>query len=178
MQVIPIRKLTPELRRRLKAPLGLLITGSYKNTMEQLKRLIKERRPRMLVSVGDRVTENIVKTGLQPDVMIIDNRVMRKPIKPLDLRVNRVFRLRNPPSVITDEAWGTIGEALECGETAKVIVEGEEDLLTLVAILKAPVGSIVVYGQPYRGIVVVDVTEEMKETARRIVEEMEPSSKS
>ena len=178
MRVIPIRKLTPELRRRLKAPLGLLITGSYKNTMEQLKRLIKERRPRMLVSVGDRVTENIVKTGLQPDVMIIDNRVMRKPIKPLDLRVNRVFRLRNPPSVITDEAWRTIGEALECGETAKVIVEGEEDLLTLVAILKAPVGSIVVYGQPYRGIVVVDVTEEMKGTARRIVDEMEPSSKS
>jgi uncharacterized protein (UPF0218 family) len=59
-----------------------------------------------------------------------------------------------------------------------VMVDGEEDLLTLVAVLSAPEHALVVYGQPHRGIVVVKVTEETRERMRRIVDAMEESSKS
>ena len=44
----------------------------------------------------------------------------------------------------------------------KIIVDGEEDLATLPAILYAPLGSAVVYGQPNEGSVLVDVTPEKK----------------
>ena len=39
----------------------------------------------------------------------------------------------------------------------KIVVEGEEDLATLPAILYAPPGSVVVYGQPDEGSVLVKV---------------------
>jgi hypothetical protein len=58
-----------------------------------------------------------------------------------------------------------------------VVVDGEEDLLTLVAVLHAPEKSLVVYGQPQEGIVVVRVTKQKKEMIRRIVEAMEMLSK-
>ncbi len=59
-----------------------------------------------------------------------------------------------------------------------MVVDGEEDLLTLVAVLCAPENSLVVYGQPHEGIVVVKVTEKTKRKIRRIVEAMETFSKS
>jgi len=58
------------------------------------------------------------------------------------------------------------------------MVDGEEDLLTLVVVLSAPEDALVVYGQPHRGIVVVKVTEETREKMWRIVDAMEESSKS
>jgi len=58
------------------------------------------------------------------------------------------------------------------------LVEGEEDLLTIVAVLCAPENSLVVYGQPHEGIVVVKVTEKTRETMRHIVDAMEQFSKS
>jgi len=46
-----------------------------------------------------------------------------------------------------------------------------------VAVLHAPEKSLVVYGQPQEGIVVVRVTKQKKEMMRRIVEAMEMLSK-
>ena len=42
------------------------------------------------------------------------------------------------------------------------MVDGEEDLLALVAVLYAPQNSFVVYGQPHCGIVFVKVTSRRK----------------
>jgi uncharacterized protein (UPF0218 family) len=58
------------------------------------------------------------------------------------------------------------------------MIDGEEDLLTLVAVLSAPEDTLVVYGQPHIGIVAVKATEETKEKMHRIVDAMEESSKS
>jgi len=55
-----------------------------------------------------------------------------------------------------------IQESMQGGEKIKIIVEGEEDLATLPAILYSPPGSAVVYGQPNEGSVLVDVTAEKK----------------
>ena len=52
-------------------------------------------------------------------------------------------------------------------------MDGEEDLLALAAVLFAPFGSMVVYGQPKQGIVVIDVTEDSKRRIHDIVERME-----
>jgi uncharacterized protein (UPF0218 family) len=54
-----------------------------------------------------------------------------------------------------------------------VVVDGEEDLLVLVAVLYAPVGGLVVYGQPGEGVVVVRVTDAKRAEALGILKGME-----
>jgi len=49
------------------------------------------------------------------------------------------------------------------------VIKGEEDLLTLPAILLAPLGAIVIYGQKDVGAVVVEVTEEIKQKISNII---------
>jgi len=114
----------------------------------------------------------MIEKGISPDVLIVDNRVMRKKVKPIPVDVSRTLNIKNPPGTLTDEAWTVIEDALKQKQTTRVLVDGEEDLLTLVAVLCAPEKSLVVYGQPQVGIVAVKVTEQKKKLARRLVEEM------
>jgi len=173
-----IRRLTPLLRKRLKSPLGLLIRGTSDETMKKLKELVEKEKPSKIISVGDIVSENMAKHGISPQVMIVDNRVMREPITPIFLKADQTLHLKNPPGTLTSQAWSVMQEALRQVQRTKVVVDGEEDLLTLVAVLCAPENSLVVYGQPHEGIVVVRVTEQKKGMIRRIVEAMEEFSKS
>ena len=68
----------------------------------------------------------------------------------------------NPQGTITKEAISAIKDALEKNEHTHIVIDGEEDLLTLIAVYYAPENSFVVYGQPYSGIVVVKVTQQKK----------------
>ena len=171
--MINIRLLTSELRRELKAPLGLLIQGSYKQTVEELKKIINETKPVKIVAVGDRVSENVIRSGILPNVAIVDSKVMRKPVAPIIFEAEKTFNVSNPAGTLTEEACRAIDEAVNFNGQVKVQVDGEEDLLTLAAVLSAPVGSIVVYGQPRKGIVVVFVTEDSKKKIMDIVNRME-----
>jgi uncharacterized protein (UPF0218 family) len=173
-----IRLLTTELRKELKKPQGLLIDGPFEKTTKRLKELIEEEKPSLIISVGDVVSRNMIEYGVSLNVLIVDNKVMRKPIQPITVDADQTLYAENPPGNITDEAWAAIRSAIEQKGQTRVMIEGEEDLLTLVAVLAAPENALVVYGQPHVGIVVVKVTEETKERMRRIVDAMEESSKS
>jgi len=173
-----IRLLTTKLRKKLKKPQGLLIEGPFEETMKRLKDLIEKEKPSLIISVGDVVSRNMTEYGIPLNVLIVDNKVMRKPIQPITVDSDRTLHARNPPGAITDEAWAAIRSAVEQKGQTRVMVDGEEDLLTLAVVLAAPQDAIVVYGQPHRGVVVVKVTEETKERMRRFVDSMEESSKS
>ena len=173
--MIRIRLLTPALRRKLKSPLGLLIQGSFDETAKRLRALIDKEKPAMLISVGDVVSNNMMKQGIQPGVSIVDNKVMRKKIKPIQIKANKTLHLKNPPGTLTEKAWTVVREALGEKRQTRVLVDGEEDLLTLVAVLCAPENSLVVYGQPQKGIVAVRVTEQKKEYVSEIIKAMEQS---
>jgi len=155
-----------------------LIEGPFEETMEMLKELVEKEKPSAVISVGDIVTQNMIKYGLSLNVLIIDNKTMRKPIQPIKVDTDQTLYSKNPPGTITDEAWNVIKQAAEYKGQTKVIIEGEEDLLTLVTVLCAPDDAFVVYGQPNVGIVVVKVTEEKRKKMRRIVDLMEEPSKS
>ncbi len=158
--------------------MGLLIQGSFDETMKKLKELIAKEKTSKIISVGDTVSESMIKHGVPTQVLIVDNKVMRKPVQPIAVDANQTLYVKNPPGTLTEEAWDAVRATLGGKRRTKVLVDGEEDLLTLVAVLYAPKNSLVVYGQPRKGIVVVKVTEEAREIARRIVNEMEESSKS
>ncbi|MEM3696034.1 MAG: DUF359 domain-containing protein [Candidatus Bathyarchaeia archaeon] len=165
--------LTLELRIKLKKPLGTLIRGSYTETMKKLLEMIKEEKPSTIISVGDTVSKNIIENQMMPQLAIVDNRVMRKSIQPIPTTAEEVIHVKNPPGTITEEAATAIQMALKSNRHVKIIVDGEEDLLALIAILHAPQNSFVIYGQPYEGIVIVKVTQEKKAEVSEILEAME-----
>jgi uncharacterized protein (UPF0218 family) len=171
--VIQIRFLTESQRVQLKTPLGRLLRGSFNQTMREFETVVKTKKPVMIVSVGDAVSEVLLKHNVFPKVIIVDSVVMRKPIEPLKTESYETIHVRNKAGTISDEAWFAIESAIKKPSKVKVVVEGEEDLLALVAILSAPEKSLVVYGQPREGMVVVEATATKKGEIRTIVDAME-----
>jgi len=145
--------------------------------MKKLKELIEKEKPSMVISVGDAVSNNMMKHNISSQVLIIDNKIMRAAVQPAAVDVDQTMNVKNPPGTLTEEAWIVIRKALNARGRTKVLIDGEEDLLTLVTVLCAPKTSFVVYGQPHQGIVVVKVTERTREKVRRIVDAMELPSK-
>jgi uncharacterized protein (UPF0218 family) len=162
----------PELRAKLREPFGTLIQGTFSETMSRLKIIVEREKPPKIVSVGDTVSRNLHEHGVNPELSITDNRRMRKRIQPRVFPEKSVVHVRNLQGTITGEAITAIQRALESDRQVHIIVDGEEDLLTLIAVLHAPEGSLVVYGQPYEGIVVVKVTPEKKAEVMGILEAM------
>jgi len=93
------------------------------------------------------------------------------------LAAEKTFYVKNPQGTITEEAVTAIQEALQGSQNAKIIVEGEEDLLTLIVIMQAAQNSLVLYGQPREGIVVVKVTPDKKAQVSEILKAMGNGSK-
>ena len=171
-----MRRLTESQRKELKSPLGLLIEGSFDETIKKLKKLIEKDKPSMIVSVGDAVLESLIKNNVFPNVFIVDNKVMRKSVTPISTKTGKTIHVKNPPGTLTDEALEKVQEALKDRERKiRILVDGEEDLLTLPAVLYAPENSLIVYGQPKRGIVLVKATEQKKKRVRQIIEAMDQS---
>ena len=163
---------TPELRAKLKEPFGTLIRGTFSETMNKLETIAEREKPPKIISVGDTVSRNLHEHGVSPQLSITDNKRMRKRIQPRIFPAKSVIHVKNPQGTITEEAITAIQKALESGKQVHIIVEGEEDLLTLIAVLHAPEKSLVVYGQPHEGIVVVKVTPEKKAKVMEVLKAM------
>ena len=169
-----MRRLKLLQRRELRSPLGLLIEGSSDETVEKLKKLIRKEKPSMIISVGDAVSESLIKKDVFPNVFIVDNKVMRKSVTPFSAEAYETRYVKNPPGTLTEEALKEIREVLkEKKQRIKIVVDGEEDLLTIPSVLYAPENSLVVYGLPGRGIVAVKVTKRERERVRQVIEAME-----
>jgi GTP-dependent dephospho-CoA kinase len=163
---------TPELREKFKEPFGLLLRGTFSETMKQLSSVVKKEKPSRIVSVGDRVSRNLHEHGISPQLSITDNKSLRRRVQPATFQAKKVFYVKNPQGTITEEAVAAVQEALRGEEDVHVIVDGEEDLLTLIAVLYAPENAFVLYGQPYEGVVVVKVTAEKKAETEKFLEAM------
>lgn len=165
--------LTPELRVMLKKPLGTLIRGTYSETIKILREMMEKEKPTIMVSVGDAISKNLADNHIFPQLTIVDNKVMRMNIAPISLSAEKTFHAKNPQGTITKEAIETIQEALRSKCRARIVIDGEEDLLALVAVLYSPENSLIVYGQPHEGIVVVKATSEKKAEITSILNAME-----
>lgn len=175
---MPIKyALTSELRLKLKHPLGMLIRGSFIETMKRFSEMAQRGKTSSIIAVGDTVSKNLAQNNIVAKLIIIDNKCMRKTITPLALAVEKTVCVKNPQGTITDEAIAAIQEALQSRQNVKIIVEGEEDLLTLIAIMEAPQGSFVLYGQPREGMVVVKVSPSKKTEVSEILNAMEKARK-
>jgi GTP-dependent dephospho-CoA kinase len=156
---------------RLKEPFGRLLPGTPAKTMSELNSIINQTHPRKVIAVGDVVSRETLVAGIRVDLRILDHISMRRPTAAFNLKVGKTYRVKNPAGVITLEAWETIKQAMKDRE-ALVVVEGEEDLLALPCIVESPSNSLVLYGQPSKGLVVVDTNSKVKDEASLILGRM------
>jgi uncharacterized protein (UPF0218 family) len=159
----------------MKKPFGKLYAGNGSDTIEKfLGELASSTK---LISVGDVTTFHLLEAGIFPDICIVDNRTKRKPVarhvstRNMD-NVYEEISVENPAGIITDELIKTLCEAFTSEKPIRIFVKGEEDLATLPVILLAPLGAVVLYGQPDEGVVFVKVTEEKKREIRALFEKL------
>ncbi len=166
--------LPDNLRDKLRQPAGLLIAGSQakqKDIVQKVVQLIDKLKPTMVTTVGDVISLALVEGGFVPDVKIIDFKTQRKKIcKSSWPTVDKgKKKYVNEPGTLNKEAVGAVDRAVKVFLKSKkkqlIVIEGEEDLLALPAILLSPLKSLVIYGQFPLGVVMVEVTEERKKKA-------------
>jgi len=139
-------------RAELKKPLGRL----YRSVAEA-----KELKGR-IIAVGDFVSHSLLKAGIYPDIVIIDGLVEREKTE-LKTEGYQGVKVKNPAGRVTKELWDAVKNAIEGNNPLKIEVEGEEDLAVMPAVMLAPAGTKVAYGQPREGLVVVNADLESKE---------------
>lgn len=162
--------LSDSLREELKTPLGELVPES-RVSREAVQKIIPV--GSYVVSVGDKTTEKMIGFGMVPSLQIIDNREKRKKRKAFDIgAVSASLECKNPAAEITPQSIDTIREAFSLEPPVRITVDGEEDLLVVPACIYAPDGSVVLYGQPGEGLVVVPVTAEIRNKTKGILDKV------
>ncbi len=161
------------LRGELKDPLGPVYTDA-----DEL--LADAGGP--VVTVGDVVTYHLLRAGRRPDVALVDGKTKRDPVdeavwEAIDGFGHRV-EVSNPAATLSTALLDALRAALDRAggggaETTVIVVDGEEDLAALPAVLAAPDGASVVYGQPDEGMVLAAVTDEHRATVRDLLERMD-----
>ncbi|MBI2405376.1 pantetheine-phosphate adenylyltransferase [Candidatus Gottesmanbacteria bacterium] len=181
------------LRPELTKPLGKLLVGSAIG--ETLGKL----RGRTVVTVGDVATKTFLDAGITPSLAIFDLRVGRKPSMELSA-LSKGKHIASGPGFISQEAIAAIGAWAENlaskgvalkGSPSVIVIDGEEDLLVLPAVLAAPLESMVYYGQPPlrpstkardyeeqagQGVVEIEVTIEKKKDMMELLAKFEEGS--
>ncbi|WP_321505346.1 GTP-dependent dephospho-CoA kinase family protein [uncultured Methanoregula sp.] len=151
----------PEEHRRLfKEPFGEL----HHEIEEILPRLAGH----MVCAVGDVVTHNLQKNGIVPDVAVVDGYTMRSPCSRMPDVTGSCITVKNPAGTLTSELIAALDQAIASPPTT-IVVDGEEDLAVIPMVIAAPIGAIVLYGQPHEGVVFRTVTPEAKETAKKFL---------
>ena len=156
----------------LKDPLGDLWAASVEDNVIRLKAFLEKEKPPYFATVGDFVTSHILDADIHPEIAVVDHKIMRRDVDPVEFNCDHL-EAKNPPGTITKQSQEALYSALEYHNGFRLVVDGEEDLLVLPLMAMLPEGSVIVYGQPREGMVVITLTEEKKHWARDFMESME-----
>ena len=162
-------KLPDSLRDQLKIPLGVLLPIGQDNKRNIQKYLSDDS---FIITVGDRTTEKMIDFDLIPSLQIIDG--LEKRIKRDIIKLGNAFELKidNPAAEITLESIQIIKKAFTMNSPIRLTVNGEEDLLVLPVCIHAPENSVILYGQPNKGLVLVQITAEIRNKAQALLDLM------
>ena len=162
-------KLPDSLRDQLKIPLGVLLPIGQDNKRNIQKYLSDDS---FIITVGDRTTEKMIDFDLTPSLQIIDG--FEKRIKRDIVKLGDAFELQidNPAAEITLQSIEIIKKAFTMNPPIRLTVNGEEDLLVLPVCIHAPENSVILYGQPNKGLVLVQITAEIRNKAQAVLDLM------
>ena len=159
--------LSETLREELKTPLGELIKDSNSDKEQIIRKIYSEK---IVVTVGDATSELLIKMGLVPFLQIVDGKEKRHERDlPINDSVVTTMNCKNPAGEITQQSMDTIKKSLNSKPPIRIIVDGEEDLLVMPVCLFAPENCVVMYGQPDEGLVIVEITSQIRQKVQNIV---------
>ncbi len=164
--------LAESVRPHFRKLFGTLYEGTGDDTIRKLSGDLGS--PTKLISVGDVTTFHLLNSDIIPDILIVDDRTKRGPasdrvVSGTKYKGFREISVVNPAGVITGELIDAVGDALASDCRVRIFVRGEEDLAAVPAMLMAPEGSVVLYGQPDQGVVLVRITVSKKEEIRNLL---------
>ncbi len=162
-------RLPERLRGEMVKPYGTLFSGDTASNVQAALALIAERPPKVII-VGDFTLRAFIDAGYRPDVGIYDRKTERSAFP---LPEEPTLTVPNPPGEISDEAAKAVKGLLEREGPSMLLVDGEEDLLAIPAILYAPEGSLVIYGLPGRGMIAVKADRTLKEKITALLSQFE-----
>ena len=162
--------LPENIRNELKTPLGKLILDSSSEKENYIRSVCSKK---IVITVGDATSELLIGMGLIPLLHIIDGQEKRmKRSPPLADSINTELTVKNNPGEISPESFDLIKNIFEQKPPIRLLVDGEEDLLVLPVCLFAPENSVVMYGQPNEGLVIAEITDELRDKVQKIVNQM------
>ncbi|HET7344630.1 MAG TPA: GTP-dependent dephospho-CoA kinase family protein [Nitrososphaeraceae archaeon] len=153
----------------LKTPFGTLIQDE-KVTKDKIKGFLKN--AKKVISVGDSTTDRLISFGILPDLSVIDGkeRRLKRSSSISNSNLQKELRCSNSAGTISREAVSILQDALRSRYPVRVIVDGEEDMLAVPIFSIAPDFSVVLYGQPLEGIVIVKITPETRKKAKDLMD--------
>lgn len=164
-----VYSLPEELRQTLAEPLGRVFSGEEAKG-EAFAKLARE--APMVITVGDRVTETLGEVGRTPEVQVVDGIERRSRRELPRVPYARLVKIKNPAGRITTGAIEGMRRAMLGKKPVRVLVDGEEDLLAMLAIAMAPISATVLYGQPLVGVVAVKADAVAKARNRAVLAKM------
>jgi hypothetical protein len=163
-------KLPNSLRDQFKNPLGVLLPEDTVDKAHISEYLSDNS---YIITVGDRTTEKMIDFGLIPSLQIIDGVEKREKRELPKLENATELTVDNPAAEITSQSIDVIKQAFTLPSPVRIVVNGEEDLLVIPVCVHAPDNSIVLYGQPNEGLVVVEITPEIRNKTQSLLDLME-----
>ncbi len=157
--------ISSRLRTLLSKPMGRVYSD------KEYLSLLSKRDLSKVITVGDVVSSTAFSSGYRPRIMIVDQKTKRKEFA-YDWKSLNPINVWNPAGMISLDSFIVFSTALDKKDYSLILVDGEEDLLTLVAIILSPSGYSVFYGQPERGVVCVNVNKAKRLEALNIFNEM------
>lgn len=172
-------KLPENLRGGFAKPHGVLYEGKGLDTILKIEELKKGK---IVACVGDLVSYYTLKAGYKPDIVILDKKTIRgeleesivKELDELTKDYDEIF-VENPQATITIDLVKALDKAVKNlgKKKTKIVVFGEEDLATMPLVYMLPLNSIILYGQPKKGVVVIRISEDKKLLIPSLIERME-----
>ena len=152
-------KLPKYLRKELKKPIGDL-----HESIDLIQEILQEQlsNEKLVIGIGDVTTKTLVELGLTPQICIVDNLIERRPVQHNLDHTDNIVYVENPPGVLTDELMELIEDSIKTSTMTNpiiIVVDAEEDLAVLPAILNSPENTYILYGQPKEGVVLVNSTQ-------------------
>ena len=163
-------KLPNSLRDQFKNPLGVLLPEDIADKAHISEYLSNNS---YIITVGDRTTEKMIDFGLIPSLQIIDGVEKREKRELPKLENATKLTVDNPAAEITAQSIDVIKQAFTLQSPVRIVVNGEEDLLVIPVCVHAPENSVVLYGQPNKGLVIVKVTPEIRNKTQGLLDLME-----
>ena len=128
-----------------------------------------------VITVGDVVTYHLLAADHTPAVAVVDGQTERETVTD-EVRAGLPqadVTVASEPATVSLGLLDALVDAIGADGETVISVDGEEDLAVVPAVLAAPEGASVVYGQPGEGMVLATIDADLRSRMRELADRLE-----